>query len=186
VPLYNPPTAAGSDSPSFALSNIMGTCDPREVTSIFVFGANQGICVRVEAPRSGTLVDLSIYVGTSAGNISVAVYDTATAATWTRLYTTGAMACPASNGWRICGSPNLAVTKGAQYYFFLSCDTASAGFGRATALGSTNVADTIPANFLSASAAFIVGYNASLHPAPATITSVAGQSIIPAIIGRIT
>lgn len=185
MPLYNPAAAAaGTDSPSTMFSNILAPLDPRLVTSAFTLAANQGVLARVEAPKSGTATDLSVCIATQAGNISVAIYD-AGATTLTRLYTTGAIACPAG-GWQIVGSLSLAVTKGTQYYFLVSTDSASTGFSRATPMNATGLYQ-VPANFLTTGTK-IAGLDNTLHPAPTTITasSPSGTLSIAAVMARIT
>lgn len=181
---YVDEVAAAAGGASFAFSNIMAAVDPRQVSSAFTMAANQGVAVRVEAPKSGTLVDLAVNIFTQAGNISVALYD-AGATTWTRLYTTGAIACPAA-GWQIVGAMSVAVVKGTQYYFVVTTDTATTGFGRAAALAASG-SFQIPAGFLS-SGTKILGLDNGLHPAPATITasSPSGTISVPAIMARVT
>lgn len=101
---------------------------------------------RCIVPKSGTLHDLAIVVGTASGNIEVGVLDT-TATTRNRLYTTGTIACPTGTGWHIVGDPALSVTAGDHLDLYMSVDNVTATFSRHSSLGTTGEA-TLPANFL--------------------------------------
>lgn len=183
MPLYNPVY----DSPSSMFSNILAPLNPQLVNGGFTTSANRGHFARVEAPKTGILTDLAVYIFTSAGNISVAVYDT-NATTLTRLYTTGTIACPATSGWNIVGSGSLgvSVTKGIQYYLFVSTDSASTGFGRYPSFAASEVS-RVPTGYLT-SATRVAGLDNTLHPAPATYSmgSMADAASAPAVMTRIT
>ena len=144
--------------------------------------------MRVVIPKTGTLHDIAIQVGATSGNISVAVYSAAL--TRTRLYTTGAIACPAANGWRIAGDPNLSVVAGEQYDFALSVDNSSATFGISPVVPDTTI-KTLPTGFLSevTGTPILFWQGDSLHPLPATLAeasiAVATLAVIH-IIARIT
>jgi hypothetical protein len=124
--------------PSFA--NVVAPVDPRSPFSVPTYPtANTMFGVRVVIPYTGTLRDLAVYVGTvSSGNVDVGVLDT-TGTTRNILYTKGSTACPAVNGWRIIGDPNLAVTRGDQYDLLFACDNATATFARLATIGPSQV-----------------------------------------------
>src|SRR5438552_3585640 len=94
------------------------------------FGANEIHMVRFICPQSGTLHDVGVFVNTSSGNVSLAVYDTgdATPNVLTRLATSGAVATGAANSWQTF-DPAIAVTQGQQIMLALSCDNGTATFG---------------------------------------------------------
>lgn len=166
-------------------SGILAPLDPRLVSGQVTIGANQGVLARAEAPRSGTLADLALFIITAAGNISVAIYDAATT-TLTRLFTTGAIACPAAGGWNVvAASPGVTVVKGSQYYFLVSTDSSTTGFGRATMINTS--AFQVPANYLTTGTK-ITGLDNGLHPAPATIaiSSPSGTGTVMAVMARIS
>lgn len=177
----------GGDAPTTMFSNIFAPQSPLDVASAFTTSANRGHFSRVEAPKSGDLADLAVYIFTSAGNISVALYDSH-GTTMNRLYTTGAIACPAGSGWKVVGAGSLgvSVTKGTQYFLLVSTDSASTGFGHYGAFAGGDASD-LPANFLS-SGTKVAGLDNSLHPAPATYStgSMAPDLRPVAVMARIT
>jgi hypothetical protein len=148
--------------------DLVAPCDPRQVFGVASLAvANRGAGVRVYARKTGTLTDLAVFVGTSSGNIDAGVYSTD--ATRAKLFSTGSIACPAA-GWAVVGNPNLAVTKGDQLEFFLSCDNITATFARNALGGSMS---TLPTNFWAApggAAPKICTLTASLFPLPASIS----------------
>lgn len=113
--------------------SIVTTFDFRATAAAAALTANQARGGRVRIPKNGKLRDLAIYVGVQSGNISVGIYDVGqtTNGERTRLYTTGAIACPAT-GTQIVGSPELDVEIGQYLEFWLACDNATATFTRAT------------------------------------------------------
>ncbi len=157
--------------------------DPRTVGAGVVVGANVLLAARVEMARAGTISDLALYVHVSNGNISVAVYDV-DATTMTRLWTTGAIACPAT-GWQSVGNPGLAVAAGDQRMCVITTDSATMQVGRVALVN--NLVGSLPAGYLTG-AARMHGSLATSHPAPATITvaSFGSATSIPAFVGRVT
>lgn len=91
--------------------------------------ANRAQGHRVIVPKTGTLNELSIYVGTSSGNVEAGILDTS-ATTRNQLWTTGSVACPAANGWRKMGDPGIAVVEGDHLDFYVNCDNTTATFMR--------------------------------------------------------
>lgn len=92
--------------------------------------ANTQRMMRCIVPRSGTLVDLSIYVSVQSGNIICGVYDTGDASPGNRtsLYNTGSIACPAAGAWAVVGQPNLSVYQGQHLDIGVMADNAVATF----------------------------------------------------------
>ncbi|MEJ7783416.1 MAG: hypothetical protein WKF96_01345 [Solirubrobacteraceae bacterium] len=152
--------------------------------SAIAIGANQGMFARARVPKTGTLQDLCIAIVTPAGNISVAVY-TIGATTWTRVYTTGIIVCPAASGWANVGNPAVAVTKGDEIMFGVSTDSASTGFGRAMPLSSGDFY-TLPTGLLS-NTPKMGGLDNSLHPMPATVTAAGPSALgsVPGVLARV-
>lgn len=116
------------------LVNLIAPIDPRVIAAVSALVANTMYGVRVTVPYSGTLHDLAVYVAVSSGNVDIGVMDT-TATTRNVLYTKGTTVCPAANGWRIIGDPNIAVTRGDQLDLLFSADNATATFGRLATTG---------------------------------------------------
>lgn len=96
-----------------------------------------------------TIGALRLLVGTSSGNISVAVYN---ADGTSRLGTSGAVPCPAAGFASVALTSNVTLNAGTKYLFAISADNTTATFG-----GITNYA---PGGSLITSA----------HPCPASFT----------------
>lgn len=135
---------AGSAPASF-----VAPCDPRlAINNSLTLGANVGAGCRVVIPTTGTLHNLTIYIAASAGNLDIAVYDTA-ATTRNRLYSSGSVASPGT-GWRTIGDPALAVTAGQQVDLCIAMSSGSCTIGR----NNVTIADPIthlPTGFFAAS-----------------------------------
>lgn len=99
---------------------------------------------RIIIPVSGTLHDIAVYVVTSAGNLDVGILDTVSP-TRTRLYHSGAVACPAAGAWRIVADPALAVSAGDQYDLVIGISSTTAAFARILLVN--NAIPTLPAGF---------------------------------------
>ena len=168
------------------LPALVAPWDPRMANSLAnIGGVNTARGVRVTIPRSGTLVDLAVFVGTSSGNIDVGVYSTA--ATRARLYSTGSIACPAAGAWAVVGDPNITVYAGQQLDLFLAADNTTATFARF--LGAHADQPALPTDFwASDGAAPKLSFQAtSVLPLPATIAeaSVASTNAEHLIIARV-
>lgn len=154
-------------------------------------GANEIRGVRVVIPKTGTLHGLTFFPAVQSGNVALAVYDTgqALAASITRLYSSGSVACGAALAAQTV-DPNLAVTVGQQVLFCLAVDNATVEFVNYTAFDRAQW--VLPAGFLATpAAAGLLGIRvaASFVP-PATITdaALAGAQppAIPFMYARIT
>lgn len=167
--------------------SIVSTFDWRGGSAAAALAANQARGGRVRIPKSGKLQDLAIYVGVQSGNVSAGIYDVGqtTSGTRTRLYTTGAITCPAT-GTQIVGSPELDVTQGQYLEFWLAADNATATFTRATP-SSVSLPSSYPAppGGLSSPNAF-APVQGTAQPLPATLpgTLTAGGTL-PLITARI-
>jgi hypothetical protein len=150
-----------------------------------VITANQARFVRVTIPKTGNLRDLAVFVGGQSGNVDIGVYSTAS--TRVRLYSSGSVACPAANAWRIIGDPNIAVTQGDLLDFAFACDNASAAFARIAMMSSTYI---FPAGFLTGGGATpkIAGIMGGAFPLPSTVAEGSISDTVSAIsiIGRIS
>lgn len=124
---------------------------------------------RIIIPIDGTLHDIAVYVATSAGNLDVGILDT-TAPTRTRLYHSGAVACPAATGWKIVADPNMAVSAGDQYDLVVGISSTTAALARVLLVN--NAVPTLPAGFDPAPGG----------GSPVTFWTVAATSTIPSTI----
>ena len=181
------PGGGGGGGGSAGWQDIVGPYSPNLVVgSSNTGGINFGVGCRVQIGKTGTLHDISAYVDVSSGNISAAVYNTASPRA--RQATSGAIACPAGGAWRILFDPNMAVSAGQYYDFFVSADNATATFGKVTLFSSG--ADQLPANFLPGAGGnpwqtYAIGAS---HPAPATLAegSFVAVTAVICVVGRIT
>lgn len=190
-------TAAGISSfglaPGTLGPGIVAPFHPLMCNGVFaVAAANWGWTVRVVVHRTGVLNDLTILQNVSSGNICVGVYDTGDASSGnrTRLYTTGSIACPAANAWRVVGDPAINVVAGQQLDFALVADNTTATFGGySLVLGQ---AGQLPTNFWPAAGGALPKLSSILVtqlPLPTTLTEAnltQPGSQVPMIIARIT
>ena len=140
------------------------TADPADLGAAATVpdGANRGVYVRVvEAPQSGVqIAKLGIGIGTSSGNISLAVYSNtglgSAAAPSARRATTGAVASPGTGFREFTLDQAVRVMKGD--WFFLSADNTT--FTAQRGLGSS--LNLFPFRSVK---------QASAHPAPASAGS---------------
>ena len=168
-------------------SSLVSPYDPRLVVGTSTITANSARGVRVVIPKTGTLRDIAVYQGATSGNISVAIYTADEPRS--RVYTTGAIASPAANGWRIIGDPMLSVVAGEQYDFAWSADNATAAIGRVALVPNTAIKD-LPAGFLSGvtESPRLFWQGATLHPLPTSIAEAdiaVAETGPPCIIARI-
>lgn len=186
TPSSIPGSGSGGGGGSAGWQDLLAPYSPNLITgSTNVGGVNGGLGVRVQVGKTGTLKDLSVYVDVSSGNISLAIYNTASPRA--RQSTSGAVACPAGGAWRIIYDPAFAVTAGQYYDLFLSADNATATFGKVTL--PTSGYDQLPANFLpgAGGAPWQTYFIAAGHPAPASNAEGSFVAItgVVCIIGRI-
>lgn len=145
---------------------------------------------RVIVPKSGTLNELNIYVGTSSGNIEVGIMDT-TVTTRNQLWTSGSIACPAANGWRKIGDPGIAVSEGDHIDFYVNADNTTATFGRITGI-ATATAAAFPTGTvvspLGGKPTLVWQGPAATFPLGTTLaeTSMGFSSLAPGVIAQIT
>jgi hypothetical protein len=131
------------------------TCDPR-ITDVLSTVGTTNDCHYNRVYHGGAISSIRVSVGTSNGNISVAVYDTdgtgVTAEPNARTATSGSVACPASGLADV--SLGATVTVGhASHWFALSANGTTATFRSAAA---------IPAGWHNG----INWAQATAHPAP--------------------
>lgn len=116
--------------------------NPSDITGSQAASANfQVRAVRAIMPRSGTLVELSVWVGTQSGNYMGIVYDTgdALAGSRTKLWDSGSVAVGAAGDYRKIGDPNLAVVAGQHLDLAVQVDNTTAQLGRPTALAAAGL-----------------------------------------------
>lgn len=109
-----------------------GTLGPQEINAVSALGGTNRVYMgRVVIPKSGILHNLSIDIGTSSGNVDVAIYDLGdtTPGTYTRLNSKGGVACPTGSAWQIIYDPAMPVIAGQQFAFAVGCDNTTATFG---------------------------------------------------------
>lgn len=161
-------------------------------TSVIAAGINAVRMCRVMMPITGMLHDVSVYVGTSSGNLIVGVYDTGDMSPGNRtlLWSSGSVPCGAGGAWQIVGDPALPVVQGQQVELALIPDNGTATFGRYGAPISNNAA-TLPPGFYpavggaQAKLASTVGTGGFALPASIAEASLTGLQSIYALIARI-
>lgn len=118
-------------------SQVPRTIDPRGLSSASALTANQGIYLRVQG--GGSISKIGLVVGTSSGNVCVAVYANsgvgAAARPAARKATSGSVACPAANYQEISLGGSVTVLDGD--WFFIAADNATATFYRGTTAGTS-------------------------------------------------
>lgn len=123
-------TSLGLPSDSLPPSCFYGV-DPRTLIGAASLVASRAYLSMALVRRSGTLTSLWVPVATQSGNIDVGIYRYSVAnSRFDRLWSSGSQACPAANGWRLGGNPNLAVTMGEVLYVAMTCDNTTATFLR--------------------------------------------------------
>lgn len=132
------------------------TFDPRWPSALAAVAANRLTYARVA--QGGLITGIRLEVGTSSGNISVAVYSPtgsgAAGAPGVRKSTSGSVACPSAGVVTVALPAAVQVEPGD--FFALTCDNGTATFRRVTVSGA----------FYPHS---LYGQMASAHPAPTTI-----------------
>jgi hypothetical protein len=144
---YNTVVAAGDPA---GYQNLVAPQPPTLVTGTQVFSAANTAAkgCRVVVPKTGTLRDFAVYVGTTSGNLIGAIYDTGDTTTTvrTKLWDSGSVA--AGSGWQILGDPALAVTAGQQLDFMMLADNTTVALGRSTPV-TNNLASQLPNAFVA-------------------------------------
>ena len=126
----------GSLAKTYLASDCSRTIDPAHATNLAAFGgANRGAWVRLYGPDDPSCPGLYLYVGTSSGNISVAVYanngsrGTAARPTGAPKATSGAVACPTAGAISLVSfTAPTEIVQGD--WAFLSCDNTTATFAK--------------------------------------------------------
>jgi hypothetical protein len=148
------------------------TCDPRENSATAAF-ATANHCHYNRVYHGGVISSVRLRVGTSSGNIGVAVYDTTgsgvSAAPGTRVATSGSVACPASGLADVSLGGSVTLGHGT-HWFALSCSNTTATFAH---IG------TIPSGWTNG----VNAAQATAHPPPATATPGAIASFYHILIG---
>lgn len=152
-----------------------------------VGSANAARTVRMTIPFSGTIVDFSIFIVTTAsGNVDGGIYSTA--ATRAKLWSNGGTAIGGSAAWQSLGTPNLVVRVGEQYDLAVAMDTITTVV-MATQTLQSSAMGTLPSGYLPGVAASpkICGTASTSYPLPATIAegTLTTSSLVPLIVMRI-
>jgi hypothetical protein len=127
---------------------------------------NRGLIVPATLMADATLTGIRLRIGTSSGNVSVALYDESLG----RLATSGSVSCPTAGAATVSFTAPYAATAG-RYWMGLSCSNTTATFVMAqpsTAFGA------VPASFMD-----------TAHPLPDPFVS-AGGGRTPALAGIIS
>jgi hypothetical protein len=144
---------------------LMFTIDPGLYQSNYAFaGANR--CAYMRITGGGVITKIGLFVGTSSGNISLAVYGQSgigrSCVPNGQKVTTGAISCPAGSTYtEVSLGASVGVVSGD--YFALSCDNTTATFGGA-----------MGAAYSHALAAGRVGFQGTAHPAPSSPSLASG------------
>ena len=117
----DPPSGTGGVAP-FYLAPIYGV---GHVNFNVMGTSNRGVFVPVTVPVALTVTGVRIRVGTSSGNVCVALYDES----FNRLATSGSAACPASGLATVNFGSSAAISAG-RYWLALSVDNNTATFSR--------------------------------------------------------
>jgi len=181
--LFNSGSGSNSDQIPGLLSPIH---DPRLFAANAVMVANELRGMRAVAPKTGTIVDLAVFVGTSSGNIDVGLYNCQVEPR-VKLFSTGSIACP-SAGWQIVGQPNVPIQAGQSIDLVLCCDNITATFARSQ--GANNNIVLMPNNnFWNVGGGSLrTCYSlAAAFPLPVNLSDagLAGSSDIRGVIARI-
>jgi hypothetical protein len=166
--------------------SIVAPASPLMITAVQAMSATTMRGARCVAPRSGTLVDLHVYVGTASGTVRPAIYDTA-ATTRARLWTSAASVTVSGTGWVKLGDPNLAVHAGQAVDIALTADNAVLTIGR-IGLAVAAAAASLPAAFASKEGGLpILGWSSNSATPPATLaeSSLTASVVVPALIARV-
>lgn len=149
---------------------------------------------RVIVPETGKLRDMSVFIGTSSGNLAIGVYDTgdASAGNRSRLWTSGSVASPGT-GWRIIGDPNIDVTAGQMLDVWVAADNTTISLARVASQISAGVGG-LPTGFVVAAGGASPKVGGHTIPAltslafPSTVSeaNVTNEQFPPAIIGRVS
>jgi hypothetical protein len=114
---------------------IGGNVIPANLVQAVNFGINGMFGVRTIITKTGTISDFAIGVASSSGNIDAGIY-TFDGTTYTRVWSKGSTACPASNTWTSLGNPGVAVTVG-DIIFLCYAQTVTAATFMFTTLSTT-------------------------------------------------
>lgn len=150
-------------------------------------GTNGGRSCRVLIPKTGNLRDIAVFPTASSGNIEASIYSTA--ATRSRLWTSGSVACGAANAWQVVADPNLAVSAGDLLDLVIAADNTTAAFIRESTAGLAGL-HNLPSGFAGGAAASpkIGCQITTAMPAPSTISeaNMVAATTVPLIIARIS
>lgn len=192
----------GGGGSSLPTTNIPGLVTPPELSPLGLSGATApGLLapkgIRSRVPKAGNLRYLFCWIGTSSGNLAMAVYDTGDAAgggagTRTLLTSSGPLASPGTNQWLLADLQTLgktvpAVTAGQELDLVVAADNATVTVGKASSAVNAG-ATALPSIFATAGGAqeklaFTIASIADLNSFPATIAeasvSAANNPFIP-------
>jgi hypothetical protein len=121
-----------------------------------VQAANQTYYMRVMGGYAAAATAIKLYIGTSSGNICVAVYEDAGATPGARLATSGSVASPGTNVQTVALGGPVAIYPGR--WISIAADNTTVTFGRAGGPSLLN-------NGMGAGFSY---YEASAFPSPAT------------------
>jgi hypothetical protein len=149
--------------------------------------------VRVVIPRTGTLHDVSVFVGTASGNLIAVVYDTgdALAGSRTLLWQSASTAAAGASVWQVVGDPALAVTAGQQLDLGIMADNGTVTLGKGLAPTAAGAVQ-LPTSFVPVAGGALPKLTASMSPgsfAPASAVveaSVSTSGSLWQVIARVT
>jgi hypothetical protein len=124
-----------------------GVCTPQgnvEIAAVNNPGLNLMGGGRVIVPRTGTLRDLMVFIGTASGNVRGAVYDIGATTNAVRTRIWDGASTPATTGWMSLGDPALPVVAGTHLDFAVMADNTAVTIGRRSVTNSSLV---LPAGF---------------------------------------
>ena len=129
--------------------------------------ADRAVYMPVSVEQAVVVIGVRLVVGVAAGNISVALIDSA----GKRLATSGAVACPAAGNQQVSFTSSAYIPPGV-YYLALSSTSLTATFGQTVGSGLNTTG--------------LARYKAASHPIPDPVTFDGVTNIALAIIGRVS
>lgn len=153
-------TSAASISTPWALVPDTGIVP--QGSALDLGAANRGILVPAYLVTAATITGIRVRIGASAGNVSVAIYDSSLA----RLATSGSVAAPAAGGQTVAFTGNYSAAAG-RYYIGISASSISCTF---TLSQGNTIFGPLAGIFME-----------TAHPLPATFVSAGGSRAVACV-----
>lgn len=149
------------------------TMDPAMTSGVQTLTANRAFLALVRVGRAIPMSQLSVYVGTSSGNLDVGVY-VSDGTTLTRLASAGSTAMAGTNTTQTIAVSAITLSPGQNYYFAVALDNGTGTIGRAGTPGAS--IGSLGLRTISRDASFPL-------PASIALSGVSGSTVTPLIVG---